>query len=132
MTSRGEVRRVHSKDRAYVRSLTRGRMQSEGVDDVRLDGLEVKDHACPDDGDGDVRHDPVYACAGSPACHEQSDWKKDRTGYHRRCPKVTVVSTHPRGDCMTMTGGYHARSLNSGFPTPLFLLQRYLYEPSRI
>lgn len=66
-------------------------MQSKGVDDVGLDGLEVEDHTRSDEGDSlkpiirlhvlgkeekvtathYVGYDPVRVLLRAPACHEQ-------------------------------------------------------------
>lgn len=75
--------------------LTRSSVQSECVDDVGLDRLEIQDSARTDECNADVRYNPVDVRACSPAGDQQSDGEKERSRNHRRY-RVVVRKTRRR------------------------------------
>ena len=60
LTAARAVTSQHKQQALTEEGPTGGGVQREGVDDVRLNGLKVEDHARADERDADVWHNPVY------------------------------------------------------------------------
>lgn len=79
-------------------SHTTGREAGVRVDDIRLHTLQTGDGSRGEDGDADVRHDPVQPGLRAPAVPEEADGDEQRSDEHGGYAELgPAFSWHARG-----------------------------------